>query len=246
MREKVIGWIPWNAMVSVFALAGYGWAAYRWQDAASVFGWDHGLFRDDWQVEAVEILTVAMILLPPWIAALTVPGRALPARTRVLLPTAYTLVMVGILWPQLASSWQFFEEVRQVHRGHQPARLAMRVPPAVAVDRALSRGDSSFLATMGYSLVIPEVENLCTIDRYGARVVDGTGDSLIGIDDGRFQGEAFHYAVAYNRILTVRLHLRRDELEAPASQNVKAAERCPGGIHDRPRSRFPAGYEIPR
>ena len=72
---------------------------------------------------------------------------------------------------------------------------------------AITNHDLRFVGMMGYSLIIPGVEDLEKYRLYrkhfGVRVIEGTSDVIISEEHRHLQGLAYNYALQYNKLLII-------------------------------------------
>ena len=75
--------------------------------------------------------------------------------------------------------------------------------PAQDIERAIKKGDLRFIGVMGYSLIVPGVEDYH--ERYeknnGVRIIEGASDFILSDDVQRLNELATDYAERYNKLL---------------------------------------------
>ncbi len=223
-----------SALLAAFWFCYEGFASWLGDRA---YG-EAGFIQSDTAGAAYSVVEVLAAYMIPWAAVMRLTRRSSVAVRRAALTVLglYSAVILVYRSSEYASLFEFHREVWTVYRGHAVTRAAMQIPPGQVAQQALARGDSSFLGVNGYALYVPLVENRCVWQRWGVRVIDGTGDSLIGFDDLRFQGEAARYATEYNRHLIHRLGV-------PSAQLARAPlddRGCDSATPRRKPGRFPA------
>ena len=223
-----------SALLAAFWFGYEGFASWLGDHA---YGED-GFIQSDAAGAAYSVVVVLAAYLIPWSAVMRLTRRSSVAvrRAALIVLCLYSAVISVYKSSDYASLFEFHREVWSVYRAHAVTRAAMQSPPEQVAQQALARGDSSFLGVHGYSLYVPLVENWCVWQRWGVRVIDGTGDSLIGFDDLQFQGEAARYATAYNRHLIRRLGVPSAQLARAPLDN----RNCDTATPRRKPGRFPA------
>ena len=230
---------PFAALL-LLAVSAYG--AYLLHALPVSAAQEHVFFHHDAFVTATALLGVlAGLAFPVWVAR-PLLAAALPAWGRGVVWTLFAASAAVTYLPEAQFYVADAHDQYLVHLGHARARRAMTVPPRVQSLRALERGDSAFMGIMGYATIVPGVENLCTYESRGVRVVEGTGDVVYGSDDRDFQSEAFEYARTYNRVIIDRLHIPAGEL-APLPRSWDGP--CPPDAAHHGETRFPLPADMP-
>lgn len=71
------------------------------------------------------------------------------------------------------------------------------------VINAVAKGDHRFIMNVGFGCTIPGVTNSIPEikEKYGIRILDGTGDIIFGAKHREFKKDANEYAKKYNQLL---------------------------------------------
>jgi hypothetical protein len=104
--------------------------------------------------------------------------------------------------------------------GYFEKQIAALTHADVAADvaSAVANGDRRFLVNLGFGGSVPGVTNWSTEmrEKYGTRILDGTGDMVFGVVHEQFKKVADNYAERYNQLLLKEIN-KAEKTSNPAA-----------------------------
>ncbi len=86
------------------------------------------------------------------------------------------------------------------------------------VANAMAKGDRRFLMNIGFTGIIPGVTNWSADmrEKYGTRILDGTGDIVFGPQQEEFKNLADEYGRKYNQLLLKEIDMAENRPNTPS------------------------------